>query len=75
MLKNGWIEFWYQPKIDLRRKQLAGAEVLARCRHPQSGILLPAAFMPGATEADLTLLSELALASALKGGDGWPGLG
>jgi EAL domain-containing protein (putative c-di-GMP-specific phosphodiesterase class I)/FixJ family two-component response regulator len=68
-LKNGWIEFWYQPKIDLRRKQLAGAEVFARCRHPQNGVLLPAAFMPGATEADLTLLSELALASALTGGE------
>src|SRR5258708_5442012 len=25
-LANDWIEFWYQPKIDLRRKQLAGAE-------------------------------------------------
>jgi EAL domain-containing protein (putative c-di-GMP-specific phosphodiesterase class I) len=69
VLKNGWIEFWYQPKIDLRRKQLVGAEVFARCRHPQSGVLLPAAFMPGATDADLTLLSELALASALKGGE------
>ena len=38
---NGWIEFWYQPKIDLRRKQLAGVEAFARCRHPQLGILLP----------------------------------
>ena len=25
-VKNGWIEFWYQPKIDLRKKQLAGVE-------------------------------------------------
>ena len=25
-LKNNWVEFWYQPKIDLRRKQLAGAK-------------------------------------------------
>jgi EAL domain-containing protein (putative c-di-GMP-specific phosphodiesterase class I)/CheY-like chemotaxis protein len=68
-LKNGWIEFWYQPKIDLRRKQLAGVEAFARCRHPQLGILLPAAFMPGATETELTTLSELALASVLKGGE------
>ena len=34
-LKNQWIEFWYQPKIDLRKKQLAGVEVFARARHPQ----------------------------------------
>ena len=37
-LDNKWIEFWYQPKIDLRKKQLAGAEAYARARHPQHGI-------------------------------------
>src|SRR5258705_6700349 len=25
-LEHGWIGFWYQPKIDLRRKQLVGVE-------------------------------------------------
>ena len=45
-LDNNWIEFWYQPKIDLRKKQLAGAEAYARARHPQHGIVLPGAFMP-----------------------------
>ena len=65
-LKNGWMEFWYQPKIDLRKKQLAGAEAFARARHPQFGILSPGAFMPGATESELIALSELALVSALK---------
>ena len=33
-LANEWIEFWYQPKIDLRKKQLVGAEAFARARHP-----------------------------------------
>lgn len=67
-LQNGWIEFWLQPKIDLRRKQLAGVEAFARCRHPDKGVLLPAAFTSGATEAELLSLSELAIVSALKGG-------
>ena len=67
-LANKWIEFWYQPKIDLRKKQLAGAEAYARARHPQHGVLLPAAFMSEATEASVAKLSELALASALKTG-------
>ncbi|MGI8526237.1 MAG: EAL domain-containing protein [Pseudolabrys sp.] len=67
-LSNNWIEFWYQPKIDLRKKQLTGAEAFARARHPQHGIVLPAAFLPEASEADLLKLSELAVASALKGG-------
>src|SRR6478672_834440 len=65
-LSNGWIEFWYQPKIDLRKKQLVGVEAFARARHPQDGILMPGAFLPGATEADLIALSELALAHTLK---------
>jgi len=65
-IANGWIEFWYQPKIDLRRKHLVGVEALARCRHPELGILLPALFVPGAGEAELTALSEFALASVLS---------
>ncbi len=64
-LANGWIEFWYQPKIDLRRKQLVGAEAFARARHPTHGVLMPSAFMPGAKEASLIALSELALSKAL----------
>ena len=67
-LANEWIEFWYQPKIDLRKKQLAGAEAYARARHPQHGVLVPGAFMPGASEASVIQLAELALASALKTG-------
>ncbi len=67
-LSNGWIEFWYQPKIDLRKKQLVGAEAFARARHPVHGVLMPSAFMPGATESALVTLSEQALASALASG-------
>ena len=65
-LSNGWIEFWYQPKIDLRKKQLVGVEAFARARHPHGGVLMPSAFLPGATEADLIALSEQALAQTLK---------
>jgi EAL domain-containing protein (putative c-di-GMP-specific phosphodiesterase class I) len=65
-LRNGWIEFWYQPKIDLRKKQLVGAEAFARARHPKNGVLTPSAFMPGADEASLIKLSEQALAQALQ---------
>lgn len=67
-LKNGWIEFWYQPKIDLRRKQLVGAEAFPRARHPQNGVLLPTAFMPGAPDASLVALSEQALIQSLNAG-------
>jgi EAL domain-containing protein (putative c-di-GMP-specific phosphodiesterase class I)/CheY-like chemotaxis protein len=74
-LKNNWIEFWYQPKIDLRKKQLVGAEVFARARHPQFGILMPGAFMPGAQEASLVTLSEQALSNGLRAGLNFAKLG
>ena len=67
-MQNKWVEFWYQPKVDMRRKQLAGAEVFARVRHPQHGILAPSSFMPGADDASLSALAEQALIDALKGG-------
>jgi EAL domain-containing protein (putative c-di-GMP-specific phosphodiesterase class I) len=67
-LAGNLLEFWYQPKINLRKKQLAGAEAFARVRHPQYGVMLPGAFMPGASEADLIKLSELAMTNALAAG-------
>jgi EAL domain-containing protein (putative c-di-GMP-specific phosphodiesterase class I)/FixJ family two-component response regulator len=67
-INSGWIEFWYQPKIDLRKKQLAGAEAYARARHPMHGVALPGAFMPEASESSVITLSEMALTSALKAG-------
>jgi EAL domain-containing protein (putative c-di-GMP-specific phosphodiesterase class I) len=74
-LANNWIEFWYQPKIDLRKKQLIGAEAFARARHPQHGLLLPGAFMTGAKEGDLIKLSEMALTNALKAGTNFSKIG
>jgi DNA-binding response OmpR family regulator len=68
-INNKWIEFWYQPKIALRKKQLAGAEAYARVRHPQHGIVLPQAFTANASETATAKLAELALDRALKTSD------
>jgi len=65
-LAKRWIEFWYQPKINLRKKQLVGVEAFARVRHPEHGVLPPEAFIPAATDASLIALSEFALGEALK---------
>jgi EAL domain-containing protein (putative c-di-GMP-specific phosphodiesterase class I) len=67
-LKNGWIEVWYQPKVNLRRKQLAGCEAFARVRHPEHGVLPPRAFVPGASNASLRALAEITLVKTLKTG-------
>ena len=64
-LRNGWFEMWYQPKIDLKRKCLAGAEALARVRHPSYGVLLPGTFLPGVAEGCIARLTEHALIATL----------
>jgi EAL domain-containing protein (putative c-di-GMP-specific phosphodiesterase class I) len=74
-LSNNWTEFWFQPKIDLRKKQLVGAEAFARVRHPIHGVLTPGAFMPGASESSLVTLSEVALAEVLRAGLNFAKLG
>jgi EAL domain-containing protein (putative c-di-GMP-specific phosphodiesterase class I) len=67
-LRRNWIELWYQPQIDLRKKTLAGAEVVAHVRHPRHGMLPPQSFVPGADEASLEELAERALVDALEFG-------
>lgn len=74
-IESGWIEFWYQPKIDLRRKQLAGAEAYARLRHPTAGVALPGSFMPGAEASSIVKLSEMALLSAMRAAQTFAALG
>jgi EAL domain-containing protein (putative c-di-GMP-specific phosphodiesterase class I) len=65
-LRENWLEIWYQPKIDLRRKCLAGAEALARIRHPRGGVLLPQNFLPATDEAGLVRLAEHGLLATLR---------
>jgi EAL domain-containing protein (putative c-di-GMP-specific phosphodiesterase class I) len=64
-LASGWFELWYQPKIDLRQKCLAGAEAFARIRHPVHGDLGPGNFIPIADADSIKHLTEYALISAL----------
>jgi len=64
-LRNRRLEVWYQPKIDLRRKCLAGAEALVRIRHPQDGLLLPEQFLPALDEQELAQLAEHGLTTVL----------
>src|SRR5262245_57286671 len=65
-LKRNWVEFWYQPKIDLRKKQLAGVELFARIRHPERGILLPGVFMEQVSDESLTEFTRRSVIHALE---------
>ncbi len=67
-LSRGWLELWYQPKIDLRTSSLAGAEGLIRCRHPAYGVLAPSCFLP-ASESSHAALTEQVIVTALRDWD------
>ena len=43
---NAEFELHYQPQVDLATGRLVGAEALLRWRHPEKGLLPPAAFLP-----------------------------
>jgi EAL domain-containing protein (putative c-di-GMP-specific phosphodiesterase class I) len=67
-LRKGWFEDWYQPKIDLKRKCLAGAEASACIRHPSLGLLTPGQYACG-VGADSIGLAERVLVAMLAS---WP---
>lgn len=69
ILDRGWLEVWYQPKIDLKQKFLCGAEALSRARHPERGVIQPGVFLPNATEDAMLRLSEKVILKALHDWD------
>ena len=52
-LEHEEFELFYQPHLDLTSSEITGAEALLRWRHPERGMLLPAAFLPFAEQNGL----------------------
>src|SRR5206468_503874 len=52
-LERDEFQVHYQPIIDFSTGQIAGWEALIRWRHPQRGMISPAAFIPVAEETGL----------------------
>lgn len=50
---RGELELFYQPKVSLHDGQLVGMEALLRWRHPDKGLLEPAAFLSVAEQTHL----------------------
>ena len=64
-LCNGWLELWYQSKINPRSLVPKGAEALVRVRHPTWGVVSPAYFVPAANDPYLHGLSQFVIARSL----------
>lgn len=50
-IANGEMFLQYQPKVHVRRQEIASAEALVRWQHPQRGLILPGDFISVAEEA------------------------
>lgn len=61
-IKNGWVRFWYQPKISLQDSTLVGVEAFVRLFHPHKGLMPPSVILKNADEAGLISLLHYALA-------------
>lgn len=73
-LHNEEFVLFYQPKIDLRSKQLIGMEALIRWNHPERGILPPVAFLPILEFDALSIeLGEWVIKTALTQLEEWHG--
>jgi EAL domain-containing protein (putative c-di-GMP-specific phosphodiesterase class I) len=67
-LKAGWLELWYQQKIDVRTLAPRGAEALVRMRHPAWGVVPPSSFIPDIKDPHFRQLSEFVVGRTL---DDW----
>lgn len=65
-LHAGWLELWFQQKIDARSLVRAGAEALVRMRHPTWGVVPPAYFIPEKHDPDLLDLSDFVVKRAIQ---------
>jgi len=65
-LHAGWLELWYQQKIDARTLVRRGAEALVRIRHPTWGVVSPAYFIPEDGDPHFQRLSEFVIDRAAE---------
>jgi hypothetical protein len=65
-MSAGWLELWYQPKIDVLTLAVNGAEALLRMRHPAWGIVTPSYFIPNDDDPQFGGLSEFVIDQAIR---------
>jgi EAL domain-containing protein (putative c-di-GMP-specific phosphodiesterase class I)/CheY-like chemotaxis protein len=65
-LKAGWLELWYQQKINARTLVPGGAEAVVRMRHPTWGVVPPAYFVRDDKDPHFRALSEFVIGRAME---------
>ena len=71
-LDQGQFLPYFEPQVDLGTGEIVGFEVLARWKHPLSGVIGPDVFIPVAEEIGLIgRLSEQVISEALREASSW----
>ena len=65
-MRNDWLEVWYQPKIEIGTRKVAGAEALIRMRHPEHGVVSPGRFLPPAGDPLYAALTDFVIENTLR---------
>ena len=75
-LDRNEFELFYQPKIDIRGRQVCGVEALLRWRHPQQGLVEPDQFLPVVEQIGLMApITTWVLVTALRQCKAWRDIG
>ncbi|WP_372942240.1 EAL domain-containing protein [Shewanella sp.] len=71
-LKNNELEVYFQPFVDIRNRNIIGAEALLRWRNPKLGNVTPDEFIPIAEQTGLILsIGQFVLESAFSAACHW----
>jgi EAL domain-containing protein (putative c-di-GMP-specific phosphodiesterase class I)/ActR/RegA family two-component response regulator len=65
-IREGWLEVWYQAKINLKSLTVGGAEALIRANHPVHGLITPIDLLPPAGDPLYRPLSSFVLRRTME---------
>ena len=65
-IREGWLEVWYQAKINLKSLTVGGAEALIRANHPVHGLLTPMDLLPPPGDPLYRPLSSFVMARSME---------